>query len=150
MDDWYNEDGQQGSVGRTAIGGTTQPYPSGIPSSMPTTGGAQNFGNQFYAGSQTEYGKPSPYADQGVVGKRIGGDDEEDYSNEPPLLEELGINFEHIWAKTRVVLILTRRINSSHLEDTDLAGPLVFALAFGFLLLLKGKVCVCGVAMMNR
>jgi hypothetical protein len=27
---------------------------------------------------------------------------DEDYDNEPPLLEELGIRFDHIWAKTQV------------------------------------------------
>jgi hypothetical protein len=33
---------------------------------------------------------------------------EEDYDNEPPLLEELGINFDHIWTKTQAVLIPTK------------------------------------------
>lgn len=33
-----------------------------------------------------------------------GMDDDEDYSNEPPLLEELGINFDHIWRKTQSVI----------------------------------------------
>ncbi len=125
-----------------AVGRAAQPHPSGVISSSPITGGTLNFGNQFYSGSQAEYGTPSPYTGQGGVGMRIGEDEEEDYRNEPPLLEELGINFEHIWAKTRAVLVLTKRIDSLHLEDTDLAGPLVFALVFGFLLLLKGKVCV--------
>ena len=27
----------------------------------------------------------------------------DDYENEPPLLEELGINFDHIWMKTQAV-----------------------------------------------
>lgn len=40
------------------------------------------------------------------------GLDEEDYSNEPPLLEELGINFEHIWRKVYAVLILQRDIGA--------------------------------------
>ncbi|CAB3362721.1 Hypothetical predicted protein [Cloeon dipterum] len=42
-----------------------------------------------------------------------------DFEDEPPLLEELGINPDHI--------------------DTDMAGPLVFCLALGSLLLLIGK-----------
>ncbi len=143
MDDWYNEDGQPGGpVSRMAVGRTSQPHPSGVISSSPSTGGTLNYENQFYSGSQAEYGTPSSYTGQSGVGMIIGGDEEEDYSNEPPLLEELGINFEHIWAKTRAVLVLTKRIDSLHLEDTDLAGPLVFALGFGFLLLLRGKVCV--------
>ena len=32
----------------------------------------------------------------------------EDYSNEPPLLEELGIRFDHIWEKTKVVILPTK------------------------------------------
>ena len=31
--------------------------------------------------------------------------DTDDYSNEPPLLDELGIRFDHIWSKTQAVLI---------------------------------------------
>lgn len=32
----------------------------------------------------------------------------EDYSNEPPLLEELGIRFDHIWSKTKAVIAPTQ------------------------------------------
>ena len=32
----------------------------------------------------------------------------DDFSNEPPLLEELGIRFDHIWSKTQAVLIPTK------------------------------------------
>lgn len=70
-----------------------------------------------------------------------GGDDE--ISNEPPLLEELGIYPEHIYQKTLSVLNPMR--SSQHLRqeaaaDADLAGPLVFCLMFGSLLLLTGKI----------
>eukprot|EP01036_Dinobryon_divergens_P053889 gene53889-72016_t len=37
-----------------------------------------------------------------------GLDGEDDYSNEPPLLEELGIRFDHIWSKTQAVIIPTK------------------------------------------
>lgn len=30
---------------------------------------------------------------------------DDDFENEPPLLEELGINFVHIWAKTKAVIL---------------------------------------------
>ena len=30
--------------------------------------------------------------------------DVDDYDNEPPLLEELGIRFDHIWSKTQAVI----------------------------------------------
>eukprot|EP00903_Cladosiphon_okamuranus_P015888 g14674.t1 len=72
----------------------------------------------------------------------VGGmsvEDDEDYENEPPLLEELGINFEHIWSKTLAVILPTKKIDINYLDDTDLAGPLVFCLCFGLCLLLTGK-----------
>ncbi len=146
MDDWYNEDGQHGTAGGVAVGGVTQKQirPSGVPTPAPTTGGTLGFGNNFYPGPQAEYGNHMQYTDQSGVGQRIGGDDEEDYSNEPPILEELGVNFEHIWVKTKAVMVPIGRNDSSlHMEDADLVGPLVFCLVFGILLLLKGKVRVC-------
>lgn len=60
--------------------------------------------------------------------------------NEPPLLEELGINFEHIVQKTISVLNPFRKTDPAIIQDADLAGPLVFGLAFGSFLLLSGKV----------
>lgn len=63
------------------------------------------------------------------------------YSGEPPLLEELGINFQHIKSKTMAVLNpLQRDINPDIMADLDLAGPILFVLLFGTLLLLAGKV----------
>jgi len=69
-----------------------------------------------------------------------GGAGGEDYENEPPLLEELGINAEHILQKTLAVLNPFRATRPEVAGDSDLAGPLVFCLAFGSLLLLVGKV----------
>jgi protein YIPF5/7 len=63
-----------------------------------------------------------------------------DFDDEPPLLEELGINPEHIVQKTLSVLNPFRATEQSVLQDTDMAGPLVFCLAFGSFLLLSGKV----------
>lgn len=63
------------------------------------------------------------------------------YPGEPPLLEELGINFQHIRTKTLAVLNpLNRNITSDIMTDSDLAGPILFVLLFGILLLLSGKV----------
>lgn len=42
-------------------------------------------------------------------------EDDEDYANEPPLLEELGINFEHIGSKTLAVILPTKRIDINYL-----------------------------------
>jgi hypothetical protein len=70
---------------------------------------------------------------------------EEDYDNEPPLLEELGVNFPHIYSKSRAVLFPfgkhAKSLESGLIEnDADLAGPLAFALGLGGELLLAGKL----------
>lgn len=66
--------------------------------------------------------------------------DNYDYDNEPPLLEELGINFDHIRQKTFAVLNPVGSATADVIADQDLAGPLVFCLLFGASLLLHGKV----------
>ena len=71
-------------------------------------------------------------------GSHFGAHDE--FADEPPLLEELGINSEHIVQKTLAVLNPFRATRPDVAGDSDLAGPLVFCLAFGSLLLLVGKV----------
>lgn len=53
----------------------------------------------------------------GAVGAMVDEDDE-DYENEPPLLEELGINFEHIWSKTLAVILPTKKIDINYLVST--------------------------------
>ncbi|CAL8096820.1 unnamed protein product [Orchesella dallaii] len=65
---------------------------------------------------------------------------ESNFADEPPLLEELGINPGHIIEKTRSVLNPLRTTDAAILQDTDLAGPIVFCVMFGFILLLSGKV----------
>uniref|UniRef100_A0A0N4ZPW5 Protein YIPF n=1 Tax=Parastrongyloides trichosuri TaxID=131310 RepID=A0A0N4ZPW5_PARTI len=64
----------------------------------------------------------------------------DDIENEPPLLEELGINFDHIKQKTLSVLNPRGTSTADVIHDQDLAGPLVFCLLFGFSLLLHGKM----------
>ena len=78
----------------------------------------------------------NPYATKGL---------EED---EPPLLEELGINVEHIFMKTKAVVIPFRRFQKNTalsdptiiMEDADLAGPLALAMLLGGELLMTGKL----------
>jgi hypothetical protein len=57
------------------------------------------------------------------------------YDGEPPLLEELGVNFGHIKVKTLSVLNPFARIDQHLMDDSDLIGPLIFFLLFGFCLL---------------
>lgn len=72
--------------------------------------------------------------------------------SDPPLLEELGINLSHIRAKTVAVLNPLRPVDKHIMDDTDLAGPLLFCLLFGTSLLLAGKVhfgYIYGVALLG-
>ncbi|KAM4034142.1 protein YIPF5-like [Anomaloglossus baeobatrachus] len=61
------------------------------------------------------------------------------FDDEPPLLEELGINFDHIWQKTLTVLHPLKVADGSIMNETDLTGPMVFCLAFGATLLLHNS-----------
>ncbi|XP_059208909.1 protein YIPF7-like isoform X2 [Centropristis striata] len=59
---------------------------------------------------------------------------------EPPLLEELGINFDHIWQKTLTVLNPFKPADGSIMNETDLTGPILFCVALGVTLMMAGKV----------
>ena len=86
------------------------------------------------------------------------------FEDEPPLLEELGINFDHIYQKTIAVLNPWRTTNSEVINEgirfklhfyyfyfifehiyknvckVDLTGPFVFCMALGAAMLMVGKV----------
>ncbi|KAG2455754.1 protein YIPF5 [Polypterus senegalus] len=88
----------------------------------------QQYTGQIYQPTQTY----TPTSPQSVYGSS--------FEDEPPLLEELGINFDHIWQKTLTVLHPLKAADGSIMNETDLAGPMVFCLAFGATLLLAGKI----------
>eukprot|EP01091_Cochliopodium_minus_P016274 TRINITY_DN604_c0_g3_i1.p1 TRINITY_DN604_c0_g3~~TRINITY_DN604_c0_g3_i1.p1 ORF type:complete len:242 (+),score=58.45 TRINITY_DN604_c0_g3_i1:77-727(+) len=70
-----------------------------------------------------------------------GIDDGEVLIDELPLLDELGIYPSHIWKRTNTVLNpFTKNVDPDFLDDSDVAGPLVFCLLLGFVLLLGGKI----------
>ncbi|SCV70670.1 BQ2448_3432 [Microbotryum intermedium] len=58
---------------------------------------------------------------------------------ELPLLQELGVNFDHILQKSLTVLNPLSNVDSHIMDDADLAGPLVFCSVFAGFLLLSGK-----------
>lgn len=62
------------------------------------------------------------------------------FEEEPPLLEELGINLTHIRQKTLAVLNPMSRLDPEVIGDRDLAGPIMFCLLLGAILLLTGKI----------
>lgn len=61
------------------------------------------------------------------------------FEDEPPLLEELGINTKQIWSKS-VSILNPIRVNPTLHEDADLSGPFLFLLGFGLFQLLAGKL----------
>lgn len=74
---------------------------------------------QYGAGAlgftSTGFGKPqynnNPQSYAADMDGRSPGDTmmgDNDYENEPPLLEELGIRFDHIWSKTQAVINPTK------------------------------------------
>ncbi|XP_053318535.1 protein YIPF5 isoform X2 [Spea bombifrons] len=88
----------------------------------------QPYTGQIYQPAQTY----TPTSTESVYGST--------FDDEPPLLEELGINFDHIWQKTLTVLHPLKVADGSIMNETDLTGPMVFCLAFGATLLLAGKI----------
>lgn len=102
-------------------------------------------GGYDYSQQQAPYNPNQPYTGQIMTPDPMAGPPDttgytDSFDDEPPLLEELGINFEHIYQKTLTVLNPIRDTDPACIHDCDLAGPLVFAMAFGGTLLLAGKV----------
>ncbi|KAF6233804.1 hypothetical protein HO173_008016 [Letharia columbiana] len=104
-----------------------QPYPS-----SGGFGAAPSFGGQGVSGRMGEQG--------GLRTGWIAAFGTEGYDGEPPLLEELGVNFGHIKGKTLTVLNPLHPISQHIMDDSDLAGPILFFLLFGTFLLFSGKV----------
>ena len=74
------------------------------------------------------------------------------YPDEEPLLQELGINFSHIYSKAKAVINPVAKIDSHIMDDTDLFGPLIFCFLLGIFQLLSGKVhfgYIYGVALLG-
>ncbi|XP_015926093.1 protein YIPF5 [Parasteatoda tepidariorum] len=120
----------------------------------PDFGTQPQFGQFDYDAAQA-MNVPSPAAPQGLyppitsyagsiltpeTASPFDANSPDNFEDEPPLLEELGINFDHIYQKTVAVLNPFKEPNAQILQETDLTGPLVFCLCFGAFLLLSGKV----------
>ncbi|KAG5980715.1 hypothetical protein E4U55_003716 [Claviceps digitariae] len=117
---------QQASYGYGA--GPSGSFGSGAQSGFTTAG----FGGPGVSGRMGEHG--------GLRTGWLAAFSTEGYDGEPPLLEELGVNFGHIQNKTLAVLNPFRHINQHIMDDSDLAGPILFFLLFGTFLLFSGKV----------
>jgi hypothetical protein len=73
-------------------------------------------GNAFYSNNAYNASPSGQYDQQGFMNtnQQIY---EDDYENEPPLLEELGIHFDHIWMKTEAVMNPTKVWVSAHMAE---------------------------------
>lgn len=143
---------QQNQGQHQAAGGTGNPnLPYSVPTAWdPNLSGPMGGGGAVVGGSSSANNGASHAIGGGPASGPGGGGNgagygPADYDDEPPLLEELGIHMGHIGTKSRAVVLPFSRYASGRLdrsvrEDSDLAGPLVFALALGGELLLSGKV----------
>lgn len=134
-------DDGNGYLGGSPMTDTGDPwYTSGAAPESPSSGMGGGSGGMFgfktYSGDN-DLNMNNNMRMSGIAGPGI---DEDDYDNEPPLLEELGIHFNHIWSKTQAVLYPTKRLDDNILADADLAGPVCYCLLLGSCLLLAGKV----------
>jgi len=146
------------------IGGAQAPGANGLQFFDGGAGAGQqpgaNFGGAQSQPPQAPFQQPGNFAQPmaGQIGGQMGGQMgqmapgnfpppqspsgtyDDDFENEPPLLEELGINLEHIIERMKGVLIPTKHLSEDVLKDADLSGPLVICLALGTCLLLAGKL----------
>jgi len=89
---------------------------------------------------------PDPASVSASANGMGGSSIDNEFENEPPLLEELGIVIPHIVAKTKAVVLPFARFGgdqtdpTSITKDADLAGPLAFAILLGFEMSLTGKL----------
>eukprot|EP00802_Teleaulax_amphioxeia_P025749 Tamp_26661.p1 GENE.Tamp_26661~~Tamp_26661.p1 ORF type:complete len:198 (-),score=39.45 Tamp_26661:10-603(-) len=108
---------------------------------------ASNYGG---GGGGGGYAAPTGYYQPQDYSGQIGGG-ATDFDNEPPLLEELGIDFDKICQKTLSVMNPAKKVTremmystcihtGQEVADSDMGGPLLVALALGAAMLLRGKV----------
>ena len=121
----YQNNGNQSGFPQSGPPGASSV--SGAPFNMPS--GSMDTG----AMKDVSYDRPLP-------GGILAAFSTSGYPGEPPLFEELGVNFGHIKAKTLAVLSMkSTSLGEDVIQDSDMAGPILFCLLFGTLLLLSGK-----------
>ncbi|KAF3068354.1 Protein transport protein yip1 [Daldinia childiae] len=146
--------------GGAAAAQNLQFYPSSYSPGIPAQGTpAQSYGYGAPTPNPGGYGFGAAPGVSGRMGEQGGlrtgwlaAFSTEGYDGEPPLLEELGINFDHIWMKTLAVLNPFGRIDQHIMDDSDLGGPILFFFLFGTFLLFSGKVhfgYIYGLALMG-
>ncbi|KAF7561616.1 hypothetical protein G7046_g2517 [Stylonectria norvegica] len=125
-------------------------YSPTVPSAATPQPAGYGYGNAGGYGASTQGFAPPGFAGAGVSGRMgeqgglrtgwLAAFTTEGYDGEPGLLEEVGVNFTHIKSKTLAVLNPFSHMDHHLMDDADLAGPLIFFLLFGTILLFSGKV----------
>ena len=116
-------------------------YPGDQQNSQYNWGGDAQQGNYGFQSYDYNYSGPSNTAPGNTSsGYPYGEATAPSFEDEPPLLEELGINPNHIIQKTLAVLHPFKKTDAHILQDTDMAGPVAFGLTFGAFLLIAGKL----------
>lgn len=111
--------------------GTQQRRPATAPFQSPRSSNPGIPFLSFDVGAAATSFPPPQFSNSGAIS---GG-----FEDEPPLLEELGINTKQIWNKT-VSILNPFKIKPDLHEDADLSGPFLFLMAFGLFQLLAGKL----------
>eukprot|EP00446_Apocalathium_sp_SHHI-4_P012632 CAMPEP_0177213894 /NCGR_PEP_ID=MMETSP0367-20130122/33405_1 /TAXON_ID=447022 ORGANISM="Scrippsiella hangoei-like, Strain SHHI-4" /NCGR_SAMPLE_ID=MMETSP0367 /ASSEMBLY_ACC=CAM_ASM_000362 /LENGTH=283 /DNA_ID=CAMNT_0018663249 /DNA_START=56 /DNA_END=907 /DNA_ORIENTATION=- len=143
-------DGPTGTMGQPqSFGAPSQGPPQPVSSPFPAAAAYPNavpVSSPFPIAAQGNIGSRQPQVqsqNSGSWGASTGATSafsfEDDPDNEPPLLEELGINVEHIIERMKGVAFF-KKVEAEVLEDLDLSGPLAIILALGTCLLLAGKI----------
>ena len=118
------------------------------PSATPNAAPQQQSTNNFSASSGVvpgNFAPPPPATMSGSMGSNNGPVPQfqgiYDFSDEPPLLEELGVDMRRILSKTLAVVNPFKKIDTAVMtaQDSDLAGPVIFAISLGALLMFQGK-----------
>ncbi|KAK7344836.1 hypothetical protein VNO77_14977 [Canavalia gladiata] len=118
------------SGGNPGLSGTVQRRPTVPFQPRPNTSNAIPF-MSFDVGAATTSSFPAPHFTPSAPS----------FEDEPPLLEELGINTKQIWHKTTSILNPFRVSNLNNLhDDADLSGPVLLVMSFGLFQLLAGKI----------
>jgi len=124
------QDFQQFDYGNYDVPGSA---PSGYPATQDTNPYISTMEGAYTGSMFVPDSSPAPDSYKAVHGAS-------EWDDEPPLLEELGINPDHILQKTLNVLNPMMNTEASIAGDSDLAGPIVFALAFGSFIMFSGKL----------
>ncbi|RMZ83339.1 hypothetical protein DV737_g1674, partial [Chaetothyriales sp. CBS 132003] len=129
-------------------------YPAVSGHTTPSQAGYGGYGTASPAHAYPGYGLSSAVsgfgAAQGVSGRMgdqggglrtgwLAAFGTEGYEGEPSLMEELGVNFDHIKTKTVAVLNPWTRPSPHIMDDSDLYGGLLFLVLYGTFLALSGK-----------